>query len=240
MSAIAAAVLLSLAAGDAPTQVQLDALRNASVAELIARGRASLAGLGSYRIQSTIAERIKGKMQEPRTLQMWVREQPFAVRVEYIAGPAKGRKILYDSRTRPGEVRARESGFLGLAGALWIGVHSSLAFGDTNHAITDVGLGSVLRLQADDQQKAKPFGGYTRTDQGLNERGRYCIQYDAPAGATGLYASRSLICIDPATALPLEVTDWDQKGLLERFLFHDLEPPAAEGPDVFTRQAAGL
>jgi hypothetical protein len=241
---ILAIAVLSLTAVDVPApatlEAQTEALRNASSAELLARGRAAVAALGAYRVRSTVEERIKGKLQDPQTLQMWVREQPFAVRVEYLTGHAQGRKVFYDAQTRPGDVRVKESGFLGIVGALWISTKSSLVYGDTNHPITDVGLGAILRIQSADIEKAKAFGGYKRTDVGLNERGRYCIQYDAPPSATGLYATRSLICLDPATALPLEVTDWDQKGLLERFIFRALEPHAAEGPDVFTTKAAGL
>ena len=244
MTSVLTLALLSLAAADVPAPAtpdpQTESLRNASAAELVARGRAALADLGSYRVRSTIEERIKGKLQEPQTLQMWIRDDPFAVRVEYLTGHSQGRKIFYDAQTRPGDLRVKESGFLGIAGAVWISTKSSLVYGDTNHAITDVGLGAILRIQSGDIEKAKAFGGYKRTDLGLNERGRYCIQYDAPPSATGLYATRSLLCLDPATALPLEVTDWDQKGLLERFIFRALEPHAAEGAQVFTAKAAGL
>ncbi len=219
---------------------QLAALKSATPEELLARARASVAALGAYKQRSTVEERIKGVLKPAHVLQQWIREDPRAVRLEFIAGRAKGRKVLYDSMARPGELRVREPGLLGLAGALWIRVDSSLVFGDTNHPITDVGLGAVLRIQTADFDRAKTFGGYTRTDEGLNERGHYCIRYDAPARAVGLYAARSLVCLDPATALPLEVTVWDPQGLLERYTFFAIEPHAAEGPDAFDRKAAGL
>jgi hypothetical protein len=242
MTALVLAMWAAVATADAPPAVdpRVDALKNASVPELIARGKASITALGDYRVKSTIEERIGGKMRAPYTVQMWVRESPFAVRMEYLTGPSQGRRAFYDAQARPGDLRVRESGILSIAGSLWIDIHSSLLFKETNHGVNDLGLGAVLRIQQAGWDKAQAFGGLIRTDEGLNERGRYCIRYDAPPGAKGLYAQKSLLCLDPDTAIPLEVTDWDEKGLLERFMFQGVEPHAAEGAGVFTAKAAGL
>jgi hypothetical protein len=218
---------------------QEQALRAASVDELIARGRASLPGLGVYRVQLDAQERVGKKLQPPQTMQLWIREKPFAVRVQYVKGHAVGRKALYNTELRTDDLRVRESGFLGIAGAMWIGINNSLVFRDTNHAITDVGFGALLRLQAQDMDRSKPFGGYVRTDEGWNERGRWCIRYDAPPKAVGLYAQRSHICLDPATYLPVEMTNWDARGLLETYVFTGLEPQADRG-EVFALKSAGL
>lgn len=148
--------------------------------------------------------------------------------------------MLYDTAVRSDDMRVRETGFLGLAGALWIGIHNKLVFGDTNHPITDVGIGAMLRLIGQSVEKARAFGGFTRSELGWNERGRYCLQFDAPPKATGLYARRSVICLDPVTWLPMENTNWDDKGLLEAFVFTDVEPHGAETGNPFDRKEAGL
>jgi hypothetical protein len=99
----------------------------------------------------------------------------------------------------------------------------------------------MLTLLDQNVVKARAFGGFTRTDLGWNERGRYCVQVDAPPKATGLYARRSVICLDPVSWLPMENTNWDDKGLLEAFVFTDVEPHGAEGgEDPFSLKAAGL
>ncbi len=232
-----AALPASAQEGSRPEQEK--ALRAASVDELIARGRASLPGLGVYRVQLEAQERVGSKLQAQQTMQLWIREKPYAVRVQYVKGHAVGRKALYNTELRTDDLRVRESGFLGIAGAMWIGIRNSLVFRDTNHAITDVGFGALLRLQAQDMEKSKPFGGYVRTDEGWNERGRWCMRYDAPPHAVGLYAQRSHICLDPATYLPVEMTNWDAQGLLETYVFTGLEPQA-EGGEVFALKSAGL
>lgn len=206
---------------------------------LLARARESLRAMGPYRVRLTEQERVGGKLLEPQQIQLWIREEPLAVRLLYVGGPAKGRKGLYDCAVRPGDLRVREAGFLGIAGPIWIGIHNSLCLRDTNHPVTDVGFGALIRLETEVFEKAKAFGGFTRTDEGTNERGHHCLRFDAPKGAKGLYAVRSRICIDPATSLPVEMTNWDAQGLLEKYTFDNLEPGAAK-PSDFTREAAGL
>jgi hypothetical protein len=230
---------LALAA-PAANDAAADALRKASVDEILARARTSLPQLGAYRVKLRTQERIGGKMRPAQLIQLWVREQPLALRLLFIEGAAKGRRALYDTTVRSDDLRVHESGFLGIAGAIWIGIHNRMVYGDTNHPITDVGLGAVLRLLVRDVERSKPFGGYVRTDLGWNERGRWCLQFDAPPKATGLYAKRSQICLDPETWLPMENTNWDEKGLLEAFVFTDLEPHAAEAGEPFSRKEAGL
>jgi hypothetical protein len=217
-----------------------EALRKASVDEILARARASLPKLGSYKLKLKTAERIGGKMRDPQLVQLWVRQQPLALRLEFIEGKGKGRRVLYDTAVRSDDLRVRETGFRGIVGAIWIGIHNSLVFGDTNHPITDVGVGAMMHLIGENVVKAQAFGGFTRTDLGLNERGRYCLQFDAPPKATGLYARRTKLCLDPVSWLPMENSNWDEKGLMEAFVFTDVEPHGAEAGDPFTLKAAGL
>jgi hypothetical protein len=237
-----------LAAGGSPPsgptrEDQAQALRDASTESILAMGRAALPKLGIYRVKLTKQERMGSKLQSPQVLRVWVREEPLAVRMQFLEGPS-GRKLIYDSTTRPGEMRVHEHGFLGIVGATWVSIHSSLVRGDSNHLITEAGIGALLRLQTADMVRAQPFGGFSRNDEGWNERGRWCVRYDAPSKATGkatgLYATASRVCLDPATALPMEMTVWDEHGLLESYLYTELEPNLPEGKDAFDLKKAGL
>ncbi len=242
--ALALAVRAATALAEAPPpnarDAAAEALRKASFDEILARAETSLQQLGAYKVKLSQRERIKGTLRPEHRIQLWVREQPLALRLLFIEGPGKGRRVLYDTSVRSDDLRVHESGFLGLAGALWIGIHNSLVYGDTNHCITDVGLGALLRLMRADRERARPFGGFARTDLGWTERGRWCLQVDAPPKAPLVYARRALICVDPVSWLPLENSNWDDKGLLETFVFTDLEPHGAEVGAPFTRKEAGL
>ena len=239
LAAVAALAAL-LAIGGAPSRDdQAKVLHDASVEELLALGRAALPKMGIYRAKLTKQERIGSKLQSPQVLRIVVREEPLAIRMEFLEGPT-GRKLIYDSTTRPDELRVHEHGFLGIVGATWVSIHSSLVRGDSNHLVSEAGLGALLRLQAADMVRAKPFGGFSRNDEGWNERGRWCVRYDAPPKATGLYATASRVCLDAATALPMEMTVWDAHGLLESYLYTELEPNLPNGNEQFDLKKAGL
>jgi len=241
-SLLALSVLASIAAAGGPQpsrEAQAQALRDASTESILAMGRAALPKLGIYRAKLTKQERMGSKLQSPQVLRIVVREEPLAVRMEFVEGPT-GRKLIYDSTTRAGEMRVHEHGFLGIVGATWVSIHSSLVRGDSNHLITEAGIGALLRLQAADMVRAQPFGGFSRNDEGWNERGRWCVRYDAPLKATGLYATASRVCLDPATALPMEMTVWDGHGLLESYLYTELETNLPEGNAAFDLKKAGL
>lgn len=204
-------------------------LRRASAEELLAGGRASVADLGLYRVLLTKRERIDGKLQEEQKRRLTVREKPFAVRILCEEGGKVGRQIAFDSVRDPKHLRVHEPGMLSLLGWISISVDDPRIFKSTNHPITDVGFAAMLRQEERDLAQARPYGGYLRTDEGWNERGHYCLRFDAPAGADKLYASRSRVCVDPVTWLPLDMTVWDRAGLLETYAFSELEPNVLGG-----------
>jgi hypothetical protein len=228
---IAATQLLPPAAERAklPREEQEKLIRAATPEELLAEGRVAVAGLGLYRVLLVKQERIGGKLQDPHVLRVTVREQPFAIRLESEAGEARGRKVLYDSQNHPGELRVREHGVLGWVGWISISANGKLARKTTNHPMTDVGFGALLRIQTDGVEAARRVGGYTRIDEGWNERGRWCIRYEAPANAGQLYAQRSRVCLDPVSLLPMETTVWDAQGLLETYVYSELVPNVPGG-----------
>jgi hypothetical protein len=204
-------------------------LRAASPEEILAQGRLADAQLGIYRVLLVKQERVAGKLQEVHALRVTVREHPFAVRLVSELGEASGRKILYDAQHNPEELRVREPGVLGWVGWISISTKSKLAWKSTNHPATDIGFGALLRMQAQDLDAAKPFGGYARIDEGWNDRGRWCIRYEAPPKVDHLYATKSKVCLDPVSWLPMETTVWDAKGLLEVYIHSELAPNVPDG-----------
>jgi hypothetical protein len=215
------------------------ALKALTAEQLIEMGQKSVQQLGVYGVRLTKQERVKGELLEPQTIELQMRDQPMAARLQYVAGPAKGRRVLYNAEMRKNELRVREGGLLGLM-ALWVDLDSSLTRGDTNHRATDLGFGALLRLIAKDVENANAAGGYVRTDEGFDERGLYCMRFDAPKGAKGLYGDRTRLCLDPALGLPLRTEVSNGGQLTERYVFEDVRPQLRVAPDHFTPDAAGL
>lgn len=180
--------------------------------------------LGTYRAKLEKRERIDGEMSDLQTLKLTIHEKPHAIRAEFVAGPSSGRKAVYDASVRQGEVRVKEAGLLGLAGAVWLSVDNSLTRRDTNHPITDLGFGPLIALLRADFHRAAPFGGFARHDEGFDAQGRFCTRYTAPEKATGLYARSARICVDPVLMLPTRVEVEDAKGPLEQLTYSDVTP----------------
>jgi hypothetical protein len=168
-----------------------------------------------------------------------VREKPRAVVLVFVAGEHKGRRAFYSIELRPRHMLARESGVLGLI-SMWLSLDSSLASRYTNHRITEVGFGAMIDVMQADQVKAAAAGGFHRSDEGFDGRGLYCMFFVAPAGATGLYATRLRYCVDGMLALPMKIEVFDDKGRSEYVEFENLQPRMTPAKEFFTPKGAGL
>jgi hypothetical protein len=214
-------------------------LRATSVDDLLALGRRVLGELGVYGAKLKKQERVKGELLDVQTLQLVVRDQPLAVRALFVDGPAKGRKLLYNAELRQDEMRVREAGFFSVM-AIWLSLDSNLAKGDTNHRVTDMGFGALLRLIGHDAEQVKPLGGFQRIDEGFNERGAFCMKFVAPKGSEGLAGDTSRICVDPALGLPVESAVYKGGELLEKYTFEKVTPNLVVPANFFTPEAFGL
>ena len=220
---------------------ELDALlRQTPVADLLALARSAVESLGTYAVRFTTQERVKGELLDPHTVQLTARTRPMAVLLRYVEGPAKGRVVFYDETLRKGELRAREAGFKGIVGALWLSIDGSLARADSNHGVDEVGYGPLLGKLERDFERSLPFGGHARTDEGFDGEGAFCMLYVAPAKATGLYADQTRLCLDAARGLPARVEVSNQGLLIERFEYRDLRPRLSGKEAELTLEAAGL
>jgi hypothetical protein len=210
-----------------------------AVEDLLALGRRALPGLGVYGARLTKQERVRGELLEAQSIQLVARDTPLAARLTYVEGPAKGRRLVYNAELRKDEMRVREGGLFGFI-ALWINLDSSLARKDTNHRVSDLGFRALIDLIARDLETVRPQGGFTRLDEGFDERGLYCMHFVAPKGAKGLTGDESRICVDAALGLPLRTEVYAGGQLQERYLFERVTPRLTVPPNYFTPEAAGL
>jgi len=210
-----------------------------SMQQLVDIAHDALANLGTYGAEMIKQERMgKSELDPVQILRLDIRETPYALRFELIEGPGKGRKVLYNTALRTGQLRAKESGVLGLVGALWLDIDGSLVHGDTKHTITDTGFGAMLRLMQKDIDAAKPLGGLVRRDLGFDPEGLYCLRITAPPGAK-VYAKALNLCFDPRLELPMHMECEDDTGVFERFIWRKVQ--REDLPDTeFNPEAMGL
>jgi hypothetical protein len=215
-------------------------LADKSPGDLVAILRAAVRELGVYTLDLVKQERVGSRLLPPQTLRITLRESPRAARVEFVEGPSKGRKILFDAELRAREMRVKEPGILGIAGAIWLGLDNPLARADTNHPITDLGFGALLDFIEQDLARGERFGGHRRKDLGFGGRGRWSTEFTAPPGATGLLAVRTKLTFDIAAALPVEVETYDEKGLLEKYRYELVRKKIDTPADYFTPRSFGI
>lgn len=202
-------------------------------AELIGMGRESVKALGPYRYRMAKQERIKGELLPVQDIDMYVQEDPFAVRLHYVGGPSKGRKVLYNPKDRTDDFRVREAGFLGVFGAVWVSIDSGLAKKDSNHTVKEAGMGPLLERFEADLKKAQGMGGMKVTQEGWDKLGHWCTMYVAPDGGKGFASAKSRICTDVDSRLPAKVESFDVAGVVtERYEFSDIRS-AVHPPKFF-------
>jgi hypothetical protein len=201
--------------------------------ELLRMGQRAVAALGTYSYTMTKQERVGGKLLDEQQIAATLREDPFAVRLEFVAGPAKGRKVIYNPAVRADAFRVREGGFFSIAGRLWISLDSGLAKKDSNHSVKESGFGNLLKRFERDQAKAKANGGLTVHHEGWDAKGLFCSVYVMPNKGAGFDAASSRICTDVVAGLPVRVEGFDASGaLLERFEFSNVKKTTV-GDDTF-------
>jgi hypothetical protein len=196
-------------------------LRDVSAESLVAKAREALRAMGDYRARLVKTERIKGEVRPPQTIEVLVCRAPHAVRMEYVAGPKSGRRVIWRQDHRPTEILVREGGILGLT-SLWLDSSGGLARGDTNHAVSEIGFGNVLDVMDRDLTKGKSYGGHARKDLGRDASGLYRIEWTAPAAASGLYARRVRVGIDMNLRIPVDIEVFDGQGFLERYEYKNV------------------
>ncbi|MFT3709223.1 MAG: DUF1571 domain-containing protein [Archangium sp.] len=190
---------------------------------LLALSMQAINAFGPYQYVMVKAERINGTLQNEQTIRTTIREDPNAIRLEYLKGPSAGRKIIYNSSVKKDEFRVREAGLISVLGRLWIPMKSDLTKGDSNHTVAEAGLGSLVkRLQADG---ARAGDRLTVKHEGWTSSGHYCSLYTLPDGGKGFDNASTRVCFDPKVGVPMKVEGFDPKGdLLERYAFSDLKP----------------
>ena len=216
-------VVLAQADGGVDRELAEKVMTETPPVTLIGMGREAVKALGPYRYRMAKQERVGGELLPVQDIDMFVQEKPFAVRLHYVGGPAKGRKVLYNPSERKDDFRVREAGFLGVFGAVWISIESGLAKKDSNHTVKEAGMGALLERFEHDLKKADGVGGMKVVHEGWDKLGHWCTMYVAPNGGKGFDSAKSRICTDVDTRLPAKVEGFDGAGAVtERYEFSDV------------------
>jgi hypothetical protein len=215
-------------------------MRETPQAKLLAMGQRIIMNHNSYRYRMLKQERVRGELLEAQTIDVFVRESPFAVRLHYVKGPGAGRKLVFNPVVRAGEFRVKEAGLLSIAGAIWLSVDSSFAKADSNHTVREAGIGPLLARLMRDTERAKPIGGFPLSPEGFNAEDQFCGSYLSPKANPPFDYAKTRICTDLKSGVPMKVEGYGTSGeLLEKWHFSDFRPDTYP-PEFFDPNKARL
>jgi hypothetical protein len=211
---------------------------------MLVTGRQTLQSMRSYACTLEKQERVNGKLQEVETIRLKNREHPRAVYMKWLAGPFKGRELVYNEALLGRDViRVREGGLLGVI-PVTIGLDSAVAKRGTNHLVTEVGFAHLLGLVEKDYRRAAPAGHLRRVSHGLVDLdGREVYRFESilPRDrAHGYYCHRMVHDLDYLAGLEVrsEVYDFEDR-LAESYHYRDVEPNAPLGEADFDPKNRG-
>jgi hypothetical protein len=187
---------------------------------IIAKSRAKLNALTSYRVELNRQERVGGTLQPPEDVTLSIRRDPKAVRLEWPSGPHKGREVLYSANDPSGMMHVNAADSLVPVPRLALPPNGPLVMRNSRHPITEAGFDTILaniesHLASNDRNAKNSYEGI-ETPKAV---GHPCYKLTRVA-ADG---ERWLVYIDTKTAFPAMVEATNHKGeLLERYLFRDV------------------
>ena len=153
--------------------------------------------------------------------------KPFSVRMEWTAGPHKGRKAVYVKGQNDDRLLVREGGLLGLI-TVRLDPHGSTAMRGEHHPITESGIGEALRLIRDNFKRGREAGEVEvellgeKQQDGRSLKGLR-VSFSTHA-ARPYYCAKAEVWGDTENKLPHTIITYDAQGrVYERYVFSQLQ-----------------
>ena len=186
-------------------------------------------------------ERLNGTLGPLQTLEMKVRQRPFAIYFKFLA-PKPGKEVVYAEGHHENKVIAHAGGLAGLlVPRLAVPPDHPLALAETRHAVTEAGLAKLTaklinfrRLDLNDPEAV------TILDRTTTPDGRHWLRsiHTHPNPHSERPFTRVEVLYDPETRFPLQIRsfDWPEPGhqgellLAEYYAYEDLNLNASLSP----------
>lgn len=179
-----------------------------------------------YKARLVKSERVRGVLQTPPdVIELKYQRYPLAVFCEWVEGPRKGRKVLYNSAVNEREMVAREGGWMGIV-SVRLSLDNPMTKRDSNHNILELGLEYPLRKARQDLDKSMKAGRKIDPSEGrfiLENGRRYWEIIDQSPGPPEYYAAWTRVRFDIATGMLVTIETRDKAGtLLEQIEYQNV------------------
>lgn len=186
--------------------------------------------LNEYELWMKREERLtSGWTTQPFLNYVKYRHQPRQVYMKWLKdSPKSGQEIIYDETKRKDASYGHIGGFLNVT-SIWTTIDGSMAKGNSNHTVRDLGLQSIVSILLDSNRQRLRDGEPTSPNQieitQVNGDRVVALTWVNPAGQHHSYAAKSRVCLDLKQPWVRQIESWDERGeLFERITFDKIVP----------------
>lgn len=192
--------------------------------------RQTLQGIHDYTATLVKHERIGGKLQDPESMFIKVRQQPFSVYLYFLSPESKkGQEVIYVEGQNNGNMLAHGVGVRKLVGTVSLAPTSALAMAGQRYPITEIGIGNLTKRLIEVAEHDKQYGECdVKFFKGAKINGRpcLCIQVTHPVPRKNFLFNVARVFIDDQMNIPVryEAYEWPetpegQPQLLEEYTY---------------------
>lgn len=179
--------------------------------------KSEAAAMPEYQYELTRHERLNGQWQStPDRMLVKIREKPLQIYAKWLPdGAHSGQEIIYDETKNKSEMYGHLGGILGFT-SIWSSIDGTLARGQSNHTVRDLGFAFIAEQIAHDGRSFRSAGLPEKAARmQVTEVGGVrvlALEWDAPSGPPQHYANKSRVLIDLKTGRPRGIEAWDAAG----------------------------
>ncbi len=217
---------------------------------LLKAGRERFRRLSGYTAILEKRERIASDLEEPVTMQVKVRHDPFSVYMKWLSGDV-GKEVLYVDGQDDGRLLVRLGGLKGrVLPALHIDPTGTRAMAESRYPVTKLGilaLADVL-IERRDQEMRDQIVPRVRQGEDVECGGRRCAVYvfEVSDRERSPVYRKSIQWIDREWGVPLQVTNYtwpeggalDETTLIEYYKYTEIDVNVRFTEDEFARSNA--
>lgn len=198
----------------------------ASIEAVLGRMEATYATVQSYTARFVRQERVRDAMR-PREEALLKFQRPGRLYLRWVSGPPKGRELLFVEGRNDDRMLVHEPGGLARLFTIVLAPDSPRLLRESRHPATEIGIGRLIDLIAENARRALGRGELVVVDRGTTTRsGRseHRLELVLPRDrGKGYYCHRALVEVDVAWGLPVEATIFDgDDRLVASYAYRDL------------------
>lgn len=171
-----------------------------------------------------------GWTKQPFITYIKYRHKPRQVYVKWLKdSPKSGQEIIYDETKRKDASYGHFGGLFNVA-SIWTSIDGTMAKGNSNHTVRDLGMQSVVAIVVDSNRRrlkeGLPIAPHQIEIAKIDGERTIALTWVTPPGMTGGYAAKSKVHVNLAQPWVRMIESWDEGGEMKERISFDKVVPA--------------